>query len=107
MLREGTPEGLEKTRHVFSTWVYPLLHPLGKVSSRPPHYPGPHGLCRLSGFHQERGEQSGTGARGVGFLNRHFKVPENYIGWSVWVANFFDQYIEIRAGDKIIDTFQL
>lgn len=43
----------------------------------------------------------------VRFLNRHFNVPENYIGWSVWVANLFDQYIEIRAGDKIIGTFQL
>jgi transposase len=43
----------------------------------------------------------------VRFLNRYFNVLENYIGWSVWVANLFDQYIEIRAGDKIIGTFQL
>lgn len=43
----------------------------------------------------------------VRFLNRRFNVPENYIGWSVWVASFFDQYIEIRAGDKVIGTFQL
>jgi hypothetical protein len=43
----------------------------------------------------------------VRFRNRHFKVPEKYIGWSVWVANFLDQYIEVRAGDKVIATFQL
>jgi transposase len=43
----------------------------------------------------------------VRILNRHFKVPDKYIGWSVWVANFFDQYIEIRAGHKTIGTFQL
>jgi transposase len=43
----------------------------------------------------------------VRILNRHFKVPEKYIGWSVWVANFFDQYIEIRAGNKTIGTFRL
>ena len=43
----------------------------------------------------------------VRFRNRHFKVPEKYIGWSVWVANFFDQYIEIRAGDETIGPFQL
>lgn len=43
----------------------------------------------------------------VRILNRHFKVPDKYIGWSVWVANFFDQYIEIRAGNKTIGSFQL
>jgi hypothetical protein len=43
----------------------------------------------------------------VRFRNRQFKVPEKYISWSVWVANFFDQYVEIRAGDRIIGTFQL
>jgi transposase len=43
----------------------------------------------------------------VRILNRHFKVPDKYIGWSVWVANFFDQHIEIRAGNKTIGTFQL
>lgn len=43
----------------------------------------------------------------VRILNRHFKVPDKYIGWSVWVANFFDQYIEIRAGNKTIGAFQL
>lgn len=43
----------------------------------------------------------------VRFRNRQFKVPAEYISWSVWVANFFDQYIEIRAGDRIIGTFQL
>ncbi len=43
----------------------------------------------------------------VRFRNRQFKVPEKYISWSVWVANFFNQYVEIRAGDQIIGTFQL
>lgn len=43
----------------------------------------------------------------VRILNRHFKVPDKYIGWSVWVANFFDQYIEIRAGNKTIGSFKL
>jgi transposase len=41
----------------------------------------------------------------VRFRHLHFKVPERYIGWSVWVANFFDRYIEVRAGDKTIGTF--
>ena len=43
----------------------------------------------------------------VRILNRHFKVPDRYIGWSVWVANFFDHFIEIRAGNKTIATYQL
>ncbi len=43
----------------------------------------------------------------VRFHNRHFKVPEKHIGWSVWVANFFDQCIEVRAGSKTIATYQL
>ena len=48
-----------------------------------------------------------TTAATVRILNQHFKVPDKYIGWSVWVANFFDQYIEIRAGNKTIATYQL
>lgn len=43
----------------------------------------------------------------VRFHNRHFKVPDKYIGWSLWVANFFDLFIEIRAGDRTIATHQL
>lgn len=43
----------------------------------------------------------------VRYHNRRFQVPEDYIGWHVWVANFFDQYIEIRAGRKTIGTFKL
>jgi len=43
----------------------------------------------------------------VRYQNRHFRVPETYIGWSVWVANFFDEYVEIRAGRKTIGTFEL
>lgn len=43
----------------------------------------------------------------VRFYNRYFKVPDKYIGWNVWVANFFDQYVEIRAGDDTIGSFQL
>jgi hypothetical protein len=34
-------------------------------------------------------------------------VPDKYIGYSVWVANFFDQYIEIRSGTQTIGRFQL
>ena len=43
----------------------------------------------------------------VRYHNRRFRVPEKYIGWHVWVANYFDQYIEIRAGSKTIGTFEL
>jgi len=43
----------------------------------------------------------------VRFRNRHFTVPDKYIGWSVWVASFFDQYLEIRAGSRIIAKFEL
>ena len=43
----------------------------------------------------------------VRYHNRRFRVPEKYIGWHVWVANFFDQHIEIRAGSKTIGTFEL
>jgi transposase len=43
----------------------------------------------------------------VRYRNRRFPVPDQYIGWSVWVANFFDDYIEIRAGDKTIAIFEL
>jgi hypothetical protein len=43
----------------------------------------------------------------VRYHNRHFKVPEDYIGWNVWVANLFDQHIEIRAGSDIIGIFEL
>jgi putative transposase len=43
----------------------------------------------------------------VRFHNHHFKVPVKYIGWSVWVDNFCDQCIEVRAGSKTIATYQL
>jgi transposase len=43
----------------------------------------------------------------VRYQNRHFKVPDDYIGWSVWVANLFDQYVEIRAGSAKIGIFEL
>jgi hypothetical protein len=43
----------------------------------------------------------------VRFQGRHFKVPEHYIGWFLWVANFFDLFIEIRAGNRIIATHRL
>lgn len=43
----------------------------------------------------------------VRFYNHYFHVPAKYIGWNVWVANFFDQYVEIRAGNQIIGSFQL
>jgi len=43
----------------------------------------------------------------VRFYNRSFKVPDKYIGWNVWVANFFDQYVEIRVGKEMIGSFQL
>jgi putative transposase len=43
----------------------------------------------------------------IRYRNRRFQVPDQYIGWSVWVANFFDHSIEIRTGSKIIATYQL
>jgi len=43
----------------------------------------------------------------VRYRNRHFRVPEQYIAWHVWVANLFDRHIEIRAGDRIIGNFDL
>lgn len=44
---------------------------------------------------------------GLRFYNHHFEVPTKYIGWNVWVANFFDQYVEIRAGNQAIGSFEL
>lgn len=35
------------------------------------------------------------------------RVPDQYIGWQVWVSNFFDQYVEIHTGHHIIGTFPL
>jgi len=43
----------------------------------------------------------------VRYHNRHFKVPDDYIGWHVWVANLLDQHIEIRAVSSIVGTFEL
>ena len=43
----------------------------------------------------------------VRYYNRYFEVPERYIGWSVWVANFFDETIEIRAGKRVIGEYRL
>ncbi len=43
----------------------------------------------------------------VTYQKHHFKVPEKYIGWSVWVANYFDQYVEITAGKTMIGRFDL
>ena len=43
----------------------------------------------------------------VRYHNREFSVPEKCIGWSVWVANFFDQHIEVRAEQKTIAAFDL
>jgi Integrase core domain len=43
----------------------------------------------------------------ISYRSRQFKVPEKYIGWSVWVSNFFDHEIEIRAGSRILGTFEL
>jgi len=41
----------------------------------------------------------------VRFRNRRLNVHGHYVGWGVWVANLFDQYVEIRAGDETIATF--
>ena len=43
----------------------------------------------------------------VRVYNRHLKVPDKYIGWKVWAANSFDQYVEIRAGNETIGSSQL
>ena len=40
------------------------------------------------------GEAQGDQRGQIRCQNRHFKVPEGCIGWHVWVANFFGQYIE-------------
>lgn len=43
----------------------------------------------------------------VRYYNRYFEVPDRYIGWSVWVANFFDETVEIRAGNHVIGEYSL
>jgi hypothetical protein len=43
----------------------------------------------------------------ITYQKHHFAVPEKYIGWSVWVANYFDQYVEITAGKTMIGRFDL
>jgi transposase len=43
----------------------------------------------------------------VSYFGRSFRVPDEYIGTSVWVANYFDQHIEIQSGDKVIASFEL
>ena len=35
------------------------------------------------------------------------KVPEQYIGASVWVSDFFGQQVEIRCGTRTIGTYDL
>jgi hypothetical protein len=43
----------------------------------------------------------------ITYQKHHFVVPEKYIGWSVWVANYFDEYVEITAGKTMIGRFDL
>lgn len=41
------------------------------------------------------------------YQKHHFAVPEKDIGWSVWVANYFDHYVEITAGQTLIGRYDL
>jgi hypothetical protein len=43
----------------------------------------------------------------VRYRNHQIKVPEQYIGASVWVADFFGQQVEIRCGNRTIGTYDL
>jgi transposase len=43
----------------------------------------------------------------ITYQKHHFAVPEKYIGWSVWVANYFDEYVEITAGKTLIGRHNL
>lgn len=64
----------------------------------------PQTLRRL--FAKEERRKVGREAT-VSYLNRRFTVPQKYIGWNVWVADFFGQHVEIRAGDRVIGAFDL
>ena len=55
--------------------------------------------------HEER--RKVTREATIRFRNRTFPVPAKYIGWSVWVSTYFDQYLEIRAGHQTIARFDL
>lgn len=43
----------------------------------------------------------------VRYRNHHIKVPEQYIGASVWVADFFGERVEIRCGTQTIGNYEL
>jgi transposase len=43
----------------------------------------------------------------VRYRNHQIQVPEQYIGASVWVADFFGEQIEIRCGTQTIGTYEL
>lgn len=43
----------------------------------------------------------------VRYHNHQIKVPERYIGASVWVADFFGEQVEIRCGTQTIGTYEL
>jgi hypothetical protein len=43
----------------------------------------------------------------VRYRNHLIKVPEQYIGASVWVSDFFGQQVEIRCGTRTIGTYDL
>jgi transposase len=43
----------------------------------------------------------------VRYRNHQIKVPEQYIGASVWVSDFFGQQVEIRCGTRTIGTYDL
>jgi hypothetical protein len=43
----------------------------------------------------------------ITYQKHHFTVPEKYIGWWVWIANYFDEYVEITAGKTFIGRFDL
>jgi len=64
----------------------------------------PHFLRQLFAREEQR---KVTREATVRYYNRQFRVPEDYIGCNVSVANFFNQHIEIRAGRKTIATYDL
>lgn len=43
----------------------------------------------------------------VRYRSHQIKVPEQYIGASVWVVDFFGEQVEIRCGTKTIGTYEL
>jgi transposase len=63
------------------------------------------GLLKQLFAREERRKVSREGT--VSYFGRSFRVPDEYIGTSVWVANYFNQHVEVQSGDKVIASFDL